>query len=86
MTSLMLTAVAKRLKERGIELITGDDVSAYFAKRGFDPAYGARPLRREIQQRLEDSLSEEILSGKIKIGDKVIVKVKDGMLSFEKSE
>ena len=49
---------------------------------GFDPEYGARPLRRAIQQRVEDALSEEILSGKITIGDTVKMEVIDDKLTF----
>jgi len=47
--------------------------------------YGARPLRRAIQHQVEDSLSEELLSGKIRLGDKVKAKAKGGKLAFEKT-
>ena len=53
-------------------------------KQGFDPVYGARPLRRVIQKTLEDSLSEEILAGRIKMGDRVVVDAEDGKLVFRK--
>ena len=54
----------------------------FISSEGFDPEYGARPLRRAIQQRVEDALSEEILSGKITIGDTVKMEVIDDKLTF----
>ena len=56
----------------------------YLAKEGFDENYGARPLRRMIQQIVEDKLSEEILEGKISIGDSVRMFMKDGKPAFER--
>ena len=79
---LMLKSVAARLKERNIELIVTDDAARLISSEGFDPEYGARPLRRAIQQRVEDALSEEILSGKITIGDTVKMEVIDDKLAF----
>ena len=79
---LMLKSVAARLKERNIELIVTDDAARLISSEGFDPEYGARPLRRAIQQRVEDALSEEILSGKITIGDTVKMEVIDDKLTF----
>jgi ATP-dependent Clp protease ATP-binding subunit ClpC len=82
--SLMLKAVKKRLLERDIDLSFTDAASKYLAKIGFDPLYGARPLRRAIQQQVEDNLSEEILANRIAFGDSVEVDVKDDKLTFEK--
>ncbi len=81
---LMLRAVAKRLRERDIDLTFTEEASAYLAKQGFDPVYGARPLRRAIQQRVEDSISEEILAGHIAFGDRVEASMEDGKLVFHK--
>ncbi len=81
---LMLENVKSRLNERGIRLEVTRDAEKLLAGEGFDPQYGARPLRRAIQQRVEDSLSEEILSGSIAIGDSVSLYVGDGRLHFEK--
>lgn len=81
---LMLQNVQKRLRERDIDLHFTKEASAYLANLGFDPAYGARPLRRAIQQQVEDNLSEEILAGHIEFGDSVRVDMKDDKLSFEK--
>ena len=58
----------------------------FLAEEGFDENYGARPLRRAIQRMVEDSLSEELLSGQITLGDHLIAKVKDGKLAFDKAE
>ena len=79
---LMVGSVAQRLKERGIALSWDDNVLQYLAKEGFDPTYGARPLRRAIQRMVEDDLSEEILSGRIKLGDTVRMGLAEDHLTF----
>ena len=79
---LMVGSVAQRLKERGIALRWDDNVLQYLAKEGFDPTYGARPLRRAIQRMVEDDLSEEILSGRIKLGDTVRMGLAEDHLTF----
>ena len=79
---LMLKSVIKRLAEKDIYLEVTDEVCEHLAKEGFDPVYGARPLRRAIQRMVEDSLSEEILGGKIAIGDHVRCEMHDGALRF----
>ena len=81
---LMLSNVIKRLDERGIHLTYEEDTVDYLAREGFDENYGARPLRRMIQQIVEDKLSEEILEGKISIGDSVRMFMKDGKPAFER--
>jgi len=68
---LMVESVAKRLMEHGVELVWDEEVLKHLAGEGFDPTYGARPLRRAIQRMVEDDLSEELLSGKVKLGDRV---------------
>jgi ATP-dependent Clp protease ATP-binding subunit ClpC len=79
---LMLNAVAKRLEERGVSLDIDDSAVKLLAKSGFDPQYGARPLRRAIQRMVEDSLSEELLSGAIHMGEKVRVSADGEQLKF----
>ncbi len=79
----MLSEVAKRAKELGIRATFSDEVTAYIAKSGFDPRYGARPLRRAVTRQIEDSFSEAILSGKIKPGDFVECVMKDGQISYQ---
>lgn len=82
---LMLDTVSERLLERGIELEIDDEVVALLSKEGFDTQYGARPLRRAIQRMVEDALSEDLLTGKIHLGEKVRAKVEDKKLIFEKA-
>jgi len=79
---LMLKAVTARLAERNITLTVTPEVESYLAESGFDPTYGARPLRRAIQQQVEDSLSEEILSGRVQLGDTVEAVMQDGKLHW----
>ena len=82
---LMLGSVSKRLAQRGMKLSYGDDVIALLAEEGYDPNYGARPLRRTIQRSVEDALSEEIIAGKIALGDEVQLYVEDGnRIAFRK--
>ncbi|MBQ9949455.1 MAG: hypothetical protein IJO93_01895, partial [Clostridia bacterium] len=61
-----------------------DDVTEHMAKSGFDEQYGARPLRRAIAHEIEDGLSEEILSGRISVGDKILITVREDELKFLK--
>ncbi len=68
---LMLGEIKKRIEGMNINISFGDDVVSYLAKAGFDPVYGARPLRRAMQRKIEDSLSVEMLEEKIKSGDTV---------------
>ena len=82
--TLMLETVTKRLKEQDIHVSFDKEAEKLLAKEGFDPTYGARPLRRAITKTVEDKLSEEILRGNIKKGDNIIATVKDKILVFEK--
>ena len=64
-----------------MSLTCGDDVIAMLAEEGYDEAYGARPLRRVIQRKLEDTLSEALLKGEIHLGDHVSAHVSpEGMI------
>ncbi|CDF58930.1 ATP-dependent Clp protease ATP-binding subunit [Thermobrachium celere] len=81
---LMLNSVLKRLKDLDIEVEYTEDVKKHLAKAGFDPVYGARPLRRAITKAVEDKLSEEMLKGNIKKGDRVKMDVKDEEIVFIK--
>ena len=81
---LMLSNVIKRLEEREIYLTYSDDTVEYLAKEGFDENYGARPLRRMIQQIVEDEMSEEILKGTISITDHVSMYMENGKPAFKK--
>ncbi len=79
---LMLKSIAERLSERNIHLSYTREAVEKLAKQGFDEEYGARPLRRLMQQTVEDKLSEEILEGNVKLGDRVKMEVADGEIVF----
>ena len=81
---LMLRSVAKRLGERGMQLLYDDAVIEHLANEGYDANYGARPLRRTIQRAVEDALSEEIIAGRISLGDAVRLRVEDGKVTYLK--
>ena len=81
---LMLGTIAKRLDERDIHLSYTEDAAKLLAKQGFDEEYGARPLRRLMQQTVEDRLSEEILEGNISFGDQVEMYTADNEVKFRK--
>ncbi len=70
-TKLMLSEVGGRIEKLGITIEFSDEVCTHLAKAGYDPVYGARPLRRAIQQKIEDSFSTGMLEGNIKHGDNV---------------
>ena len=83
----MLRDVASRLKDKDITLEVTEAFKEKVVQEGYDPSYGARPLRRAIVRLLEDSLVEAILSGEIANGDKAIVDVDDdGQVKVRKSE
>jgi ATP-dependent Clp protease ATP-binding subunit ClpB len=79
---LQLERVEKRLADRDIFLVVNEDARAYLAERGFDPAYGARPLKRLIQREIENPLAVKLLDGTFRAGDKVEVGVEDDQLIF----
>ena len=81
---LMLKDLFKRLQERELSVEVTDEVKDHLAENGYSEAYGARPLRRLIQRKIEDELAEEILSGKYANGDTVKMVLKDGRIAFEK--
>ncbi|MCL6627430.1 MAG: ATP-dependent Clp protease ATP-binding subunit, partial [Alicyclobacillus shizuokensis] len=80
---LMVRDLQKRLQEQDIEFTLTDAAKQFLAKEGFDPQYGARPLKRAIQRHIEDRLSEALLSGEVKRGDRVRLDVADGALKVE---
>ncbi len=86
-TDIQIDYLRERLHERGIALQLSDEVLDKLGEAGFDPVYGARPLKRVIQRKLENRLAQDILAGKYLAGDTVeIALVDDGELTFEKSE
>ena len=80
---LQLNRVRKRLEERHIALELTDAAKDFLAEEGFDPVYGARPLKRVIQHRLLDRLALEMLEGNIRDGDSVLVDLENGDLTFK---
>ena len=80
----MLQTVTERLAGMEITMEVTDEAVDKLADRGFDPVYGARPLRRAIQSTVEDTAAEEILAGTVRAGDAVVLTVKDGKLTLEK--
>ncbi|WP_147804626.1 ATP-dependent protease ATP-binding subunit ClpC [Alkalicoccus halolimnae] len=84
--TLMANELKKRLKEQGIEFELTEAAKTKIADEGFDPEYGARPLRRALQKHVEDRLSEELLRGAIAKGQKVKLGIRDGEFYVSKAE
>ncbi|HWD15671.1 MAG TPA: ATP-dependent chaperone ClpB, partial [Casimicrobiaceae bacterium] len=82
---IQLRALEARLAKLDIRLDVADDAIAHVAQAGFDPVYGARPLKRAIQQEIENPLAKEILSGAFGAGDTVHVHDRGGHIVFDKS-
>ncbi|MCC6445904.1 MAG: ATP-dependent Clp protease ATP-binding subunit [Armatimonadetes bacterium] len=83
---LMLSRVNIQLQSQGMSLVVSDTVKRFLAKEGFDPSYGARPLRRAVQRMIEDTLSEEILLGKYSSGDTIHVDMENEQIAFKRHE
>jgi ATP-dependent Clp protease ATP-binding subunit ClpC len=75
---LMLKSVIHQLKEKGITMEVTESAKDFLGEKGYDEAFGARPLRRVIQDMVEDKLSDSLLRGQFRTGDTVIVDVEDG--------
>jgi ATP-dependent Clp protease ATP-binding subunit ClpB len=81
---IQVARVIERVAERGVQVTLSDDTKQLLGNMGYDPAYGARPLRRVIQKQLTDRLALALLQGEIAEGDSVRVDVADGELRLEK--
>ncbi len=81
---IQLAYLRKRLSERNMELVLDDRARDLIGEAGFDPVYGARPLKRVIQQQIENPLATQILKGEFGPGDVVQATVRDGHLAFKK--
>jgi ATP-dependent Clp protease ATP-binding subunit ClpB len=79
---IQLARLQKLLTDRKIKLELDDQARTWLSNRGYDPAYGARPLKRVIQRHVQDPLAEQILAGRIKDGDTVRVGVRDGEIAL----
>jgi ATP-dependent Clp protease ATP-binding subunit ClpB len=83
-TTLQVDILRQRLQDRDIELVVSEAALDKLGEAGFDPVYGARPLKRAIQQRLENELAQDLLAGKFVPGDVVDIDVQDDALVFKK--
>jgi ATP-dependent Clp protease ATP-binding subunit ClpB len=79
--SIQLQRLYKRLEERGYQITASDDALEQIAKEGFDPVYGARPLKRAIQQEIENPMAQQILSGALLPDKPIVLGVKDGKIT-----
>jgi ATP-dependent Clp protease ATP-binding subunit ClpC len=83
---LEVAKVAKRIKMKEIDIVLDTAAHEFVIEKGYDPNYGARPMRRAVERHLEDPLAEEILRGNVKAGDRVEVTAADGKLKFHVAE
>ena len=81
----LLTITAKRVEDLGVTMTVDDEAVKVVAKEGFDPVYGARPLRRAIQNSVEDAVAEKLLEGTVKEGDAIRVTAEDGKIAIAKA-
>jgi ATP-dependent Clp protease ATP-binding subunit ClpB len=82
---LQVAKLAERVRERGVEIELTDDARTLIGNLGYDPTYGARPLKRVIQKQLVDKLALRLLEGEFAPGDRVLVDAADGELTFAKA-
>jgi ATP-dependent Clp protease ATP-binding subunit ClpC len=82
---LMISRIQEQLEEKSLSLYLEDDAKGFLIREGYDPTYGARPLRRAIERHIEDPLAEEVLKGKFAEGGTILVKLGQGTLRFELS-
>jgi len=80
---LLLDRTKRRLQVQGIEVEFTEEAVKLIAEEGFDPEFGARPLRRTIQRKVDNELSRMVLSGSLNPGDKMVVGAEEGNLAFE---
>jgi ATP-dependent Clp protease ATP-binding subunit ClpC len=83
---LLLRRVAERVEGQGMKLVVASEAKDLLAERGFDRNLGARPLRRAIQNLVEDPLSEALLYGKFREGDTISAVLEDGEIVFRRAE
>jgi ATP-dependent Clp protease ATP-binding subunit ClpC len=81
---LLMKDVGRQLEERGIKVTLAEEAKAWLAKQGFDPNYGARPLRRAIQRFVENPLSKKMLLGEFQEGDSILIDMDEDRLRFTK--
>ena len=84
-TKLQLEKVVDQLKQKGVTLKVNEKLEKQISKEGFDPIYGARPLKRVIQNKILDELALQIVEGKVKTGQKVEAKLNSGKIELKVS-
>jgi ATP-dependent Clp protease ATP-binding subunit ClpC len=82
---LMIHRIQVQLEEKNLSLLLEEDAKDFLIREGYDPTYGARPLRRAIQRFIEDPLAEEVLKGRFAEGGTITVKLGTDALQFELS-
>lgn len=82
--TIQLERLRARLKERELGLVLSDEAMDELVSVGYDPVFGARPLKRAIVQQIENPLAQKLLAGEFVAGDTIVVNVKDGVLQFLK--
>jgi len=78
--SIQIAALTKRLEERDITMTLSDEALSFVAVAGFDPIFGARPLKRSIQQEIENPLAHKLLANEFLAGDQILVELSEGEL------
>jgi len=84
--NIQIAQIQKRLQARQMDLELTDRAKGFIAQAGFDPSYGARPLKRALQKLVEDALASKILEGEFAEGDRILVDVENGKVAFAKVE
>ncbi len=85
-TNIQIDRLRSRLLDKHLELHVSDAALDYIGEAGYDPVYGARPLKRAIQNGIENQLAQKLLSGDYSAGDAVVIDISDGLLSFAKEK
>ncbi len=80
---ILISNINKRLKEKNLSLKITEDALEFIVKQGSNSEYGARPLKRYIQQEIEDQIAEKILLGSLKNQGEIVIDEEDGKLTFE---
>ena len=83
---LEVNKVLTRIKAKEVYIELSQSAKEFLIEKGYDPQYGARPMRRAVERYLEDPLAEELLRGHVKAGDRVEVVAADGKLTFRVAE
>lgn len=83
---LELSALIQRIESNGYQIVISPQARDFIAQKGFDPQYGARPLKRAIQKYIEDGLAEEIISGRVLVGDQISVDLEQEVIKISKAK